>query len=63
MNRDTATWGEDALMFNPDKFLDSEWSINGTNHQYLPFGAGRRYMQVVLATRTSFLLHTPKLNL
>jgi cytochrome P450 len=42
MNRDPATWGDDALMFNPDRFFDTEWSVNGTNYQYLPFGAGRR---------------------
>jgi hypothetical protein len=24
---------DDALMLNPDRFLDTEWSVNGTNSQ------------------------------
>lgn len=42
MNRDPNVWGDDALMFNPQRFLDSDLSVNGINYQYLPFGAGRR---------------------
>jgi cytochrome P450 len=42
LHRDPMTWGDDALAFNPDRFLASDLSVNGTNYQYLPFGAGRR---------------------
>jgi len=43
LHRDPVTWGDDALEFNPERFLGSDLSVNGTNnYQYLPFGAGRR---------------------
>jgi len=43
LHRDPSTWGDDALKFNPERFLGSDLSLNGTNnYQFLPFGAGRR---------------------
>ena len=42
IHRDKTTWGNDALMFNPDRFLHSDYNVNGTSWQYIPFGAGRR---------------------
>jgi len=42
IGRDTATWGEDAEEFDPDRFLDSEVDLHGAHYQLLPFGAGRR---------------------
>ncbi|KAG0589599.1 hypothetical protein KC19_1G032800 [Ceratodon purpureus] len=42
IHRDPSAWGEDASVFNPDRFLGSDINVNGTNYQFLPFGAGRR---------------------
>jgi 4-hydroxyphenylacetaldehyde oxime monooxygenase len=43
IGRDTATWGEDAEEFQPERFLDSEQvELQGTHFQLLPFGSGRR---------------------
>lgn len=42
ISRDPTTWGQDALTFNPDRFLACDLNVNGTNYEYLPFGAGRR---------------------
>jgi cytochrome P450 len=42
IHHDPSAWGDDAFMFNPDRFLDSRLNVNGTNYQFLPFGAGRR---------------------
>ncbi|KAG0598451.1 hypothetical protein M758_12G074800 [Ceratodon purpureus] len=42
IQRDPKAWGEDASVFNPDRFLGSDLNVNGTSYQFLPFGAGRR---------------------
>nr|AHI15954.1 flavonoid 3'-hydroxylase [Pohlia nutans] len=62
LHRDPMTWGDDALAFNPDRFLASDLSVNGTNYQYLPFGAGRRIcpgramaMRVLSVTLATFV--------
>lgn len=63
LHRDPITWGDDALDFNPERFLGSDLSVTGTNnYQYLPFGAGRRIcpgrtmaMRVLSAALGSFV--------
>ena len=45
IHRDPNAWGDDALKFNPDRFLgrhSSDLSVNATNYQFIPFSAGRR---------------------
>lgn len=62
ISRDPTTWGQDALTFNPDRFLACDLNVNGTNYEYLPFGAGRRIcpgravaMRVLAAAIGSFV--------
>ncbi|CAN8275190.1 unnamed protein product [Cochlearia groenlandica] len=42
IQRDTATWGEDAEEFKPERHLNSLLDFEGQNFKYLPFGSGRR---------------------
>ncbi|KAM3289910.1 hypothetical protein P3S67_018199 [Capsicum chacoense] len=41
IHRDTETWGEDALIFNPERFSERE-SKAGKDLMYFPFGWGSR---------------------
>jgi cytochrome P450 len=38
---DTTTWGEDALSFRPERFIDDNGKLN-IPEQFIPFSAGRR---------------------
>ncbi|XP_047959799.1 cytochrome P450 71A6-like [Salvia hispanica] len=42
INKDPASWGEDAEEFRPERFLDSSVDLRGQHLQFIPFGAGRR---------------------
>ena len=44
INRNPATWGEDAFAFNPDRYLNLSAKENayGPDFHLLSFGAGRR---------------------
>ncbi|KAG6404322.1 hypothetical protein SASPL_136568 [Salvia splendens] len=42
INKDPASWGEDAEEFRPERFLDSSVDLRGKHLQFIPFGAGRR---------------------
>ncbi|KAE8689476.1 Detected protein of confused Function [Hibiscus syriacus] len=41
IHRDPCIW-ENPLVFNPDRFLNSQWDFNGNDFSYFPFGSGRR---------------------
>jgi flavonoid 3'-monooxygenase len=41
IGRDPKTWNK-PLEFDPDRFVDSNISVQGTNYGLLPFGSGRR---------------------
>lgn len=41
IGRDPGIW-ENALEFNPHRFLESELDVQGTDFELIPFGAGRR---------------------
>ncbi|XP_019056878.1 PREDICTED: cytochrome P450 71A14-like [Tarenaya hassleriana] len=42
MGRETATWGEDAEEFKPERHLDSSVDFRGQDAKFIPFGIGRR---------------------
>ncbi|KAG6402010.1 hypothetical protein SASPL_138879 [Salvia splendens] len=42
INKDPASWGDDAEEFRPERFLDSSVDLRGQHLQFIPFGAGRR---------------------
>jgi cytochrome P450 len=52
MQRSTAVWGDDAMEFKPERFMDEKflatWAVGGRNipggreYGFLPFGAGQR---------------------
>lgn len=41
IGRDPTTW-ENPLTFDPDRFLESDIDLKGSDFRYLPFGSGRR---------------------
>ncbi|XP_024520859.1 cytochrome P450 71A1 [Selaginella moellendorffii] len=40
--RDTSAWGDDALLFRPERFLGTDLDIRGRDFEAVPFGSGRR---------------------
>ncbi|KAG9150423.1 hypothetical protein Leryth_019803 [Lithospermum erythrorhizon] len=42
MGHDKNIWGQDAVAFKPERFLDTNVDFKGQDYGYLPFGAGRR---------------------
>ncbi|CAG5115327.1 unnamed protein product [Candidula unifasciata] len=41
VHHDKATWGEDALNFRPERFIDNNGAL-ANSEQFMPFGTGRR---------------------
>ncbi|KAI5671075.1 hypothetical protein M9H77_11439 [Catharanthus roseus] len=41
LGRDSMTW-DDPLSFKPERFLNKNIDLKGTNYELLPFGGGRR---------------------
>ena len=53
LGRDPHTWSDNADMFYPERFLNSNMDVQGHDFQLIPFGAGRRKclgMQLGLTT-------------
>ncbi|CAI9087817.1 OLC1v1021992C1 [Oldenlandia corymbosa var. corymbosa] len=53
IGRDEMIWGEDALVFKPERFGESQVDLRGQDFELIPFGAGRRIcpgMSLVLRT-------------
>lgn len=42
IGRDEESWGNDALVFKPERFLGSDIQYKGQHFKFIPFGAGRR---------------------
>ncbi|XP_028792309.1 cytochrome P450 CYP736A12-like [Neltuma alba] len=42
IGRDPKVWSENAHMFHPERFVDSNIDVRGHDFQLLPFGSGRR---------------------
>ncbi|XP_010547873.1 PREDICTED: cytochrome P450 71A14-like [Tarenaya hassleriana] len=42
IGRETATWGQDAEEFKPERHLGSSVDFRGQDAKFIPFGAGRR---------------------
>ncbi|XP_028800131.1 cytochrome P450 CYP736A12-like [Neltuma alba] len=42
IGRDSKVWSENAHMFHPERFVDSNIDVRGHDFQLLPFGSGRR---------------------
>lgn len=42
IGRDSKVWGENALEFIPERFVDSKIDLRGRDFELLPFGSGRR---------------------
>ncbi|EFJ11031.1 hypothetical protein SELMODRAFT_38682, partial [Selaginella moellendorffii] len=40
--RDSSAWGDDALLFRPERFLGTDLDIRGRDFEAVPFGSGRR---------------------
>ncbi|EFJ10981.1 hypothetical protein SELMODRAFT_183490 [Selaginella moellendorffii] len=40
--RDSTAWGDDALLFRPERFLGTDLDIRGRDFEAVPFGSGRR---------------------
>ncbi|XP_057451216.1 geraniol 8-hydroxylase-like [Lotus japonicus] len=56
IGRNSSFW-ENANLFSPERFLDSEIDIKGHHYELTPFGAGRRICPgVPLAMRTLYLM-------
>lgn len=42
IGRDPSIWGDDALSFKPERFLNCNLDYRGNDFEFLPFGSGRR---------------------
>lgn len=54
--RDPKYWSEDADIFKPERFLDSEVDFKGNHFHYIPFGAGRRICPGISFAHSNILL-------
>ncbi|KAL5748550.1 hypothetical protein ACOSQ2_025847 [Xanthoceras sorbifolium] len=54
IHRDPSIW-ENALEFNPDRFLNGKWDYSGSDLSYLPFGSGRRICAGIAMAERMFM--------
>ena len=54
VHRDPSVW-ENALEFNPDRFLNGKWDYSGSDLSYFPFGSGRRICAGIAMAERMFM--------
>ncbi|KAK0587506.1 hypothetical protein LWI29_024033 [Acer saccharum] len=54
VHRDPSVW-ENALEFNPERFLNGKWDYSGSDLSYFPFGSGRRICAGIAMAERMFM--------